>query len=56
MTVFVQKTPKERQQAEWEMLDQNLCSGVKMWLYSFEGRSKFVLLPLDVALRAIAVT
>lgn len=52
----VQEIARERQQAEWEILDQNLWSGMEMWLYSLHILSKFDLLPLDVALGATAVT
>lgn len=56
MTVFMQEISRERQQAEREILDQNLWSGMEMWLYSLHTLTKFVLLPLDVAFEATAVT
>lgn len=56
MTVFMQEISREGQQDEWEILDQNLWSGMEMWLYSLHALSKFVLLPLDVAFGATAVT
>jgi len=52
----VQEISREEQQAEWEKLDQNLWSGMEMWLYSLHALSKLVLLPADVALGDTAVT